>query len=382
MCLALVRAGVDVTLASSDADGDGRLEVPLEEPIEREGVPSIFFARAASEAFKWTPALSRWLRSNTASFDIVHVHAVFSHACLATGRACRRAGRPYLVRPLGSLDPWSLRRHRVRKRVLMTAGARSLLQGAAAIHYTSAEERRLAEGALAGLPPGVVVPLGVDDELFKHAADTRRTDAATYVLSLSRLDPKKGVDVVIRAFHLLAEEGTAPPRLVIAGDGPAGYVASLRAIAGGGAARDLIEFRGWVDGDERRGLLQGSAVYVLPSRQENFGISVAEAMASGVPVVISPGVNLADDVIEADAGWITEPEPSALAALLRTVLASGAELERRGNSARALAERFRWSRIAHELLRLYDEILRGGLATLERGAMSRIRLQPDSSAPV
>jgi glycosyltransferase involved in cell wall biosynthesis len=110
LCRALRGRGVDTLVATTDADGPGRLDVPLERAGEYHGVPVIFFRRRFSEAFKWTWRLGAWLDAHVTDFDVVHVHAVFSHSSLVAGRACRGAGIPYIVRPLGTLDPWSVSR--------------------------------------------------------------------------------------------------------------------------------------------------------------------------------------------------------------------------------------------------------------------------------
>jgi len=154
MCRVLIAGGVPTLIASTDADGRGRLTVSTGQIESYSGVPAIFFPRVASESFKWSAPLEAWLRARVSDFDIVHVHAVFSHSSLAAGRACRAANVPYIVRPLGTLDPWSLNHHRLRKQLLFRFGVRNLLMGAAAMHYTSDEERRLAESVLPWLPKG------------------------------------------------------------------------------------------------------------------------------------------------------------------------------------------------------------------------------------
>src|SRR4051794_2864178 len=107
MCRALRKQGTDVLIATTDADGPSRLAVELGRTIDFQGVPTIFFARQWSERFSYSRPLARWLDRQVANFDAVHIHAVFSHACIAAARACRRHLVPYIVRPLGSLDPWS-----------------------------------------------------------------------------------------------------------------------------------------------------------------------------------------------------------------------------------------------------------------------------------
>src|SRR5262249_31184971 len=157
MCRALQTLGTEVLIATTNADGSEELQVALGEKIVYQGAPTIFFARQWSEALKYSRPLALWLEQNVQNFDLPHIHAVCSHACVAAARACGKNGVPYLVRPLGTLDPWSLKQKSFRKRLFWHLGVKQMLAGAAAIHYTSAEEKRLVETELS-LSRGVVVP--------------------------------------------------------------------------------------------------------------------------------------------------------------------------------------------------------------------------------
>jgi glycosyltransferase involved in cell wall biosynthesis len=358
MCRALVPTGVHAAIATTDADGPRRLPVDLETWTTHEGVETIFFRRRLSEAFKWSPGLSTWINSHVSDFDAVHIHAVFSHSSIAAGRACRRAGVPYVVRPLGTLDPWSVRRKSWQKRALLALGAADLLTGAAAIHYTTAEEQRLAESGFPSLPDGVVVPVGIDDICFDIAAPATGS-GERYVLALSRLDAKKRIEWVIQAWHRLADvAGIGSWRLVIAGDGDPAYVARLRRLAAGGPSADRITFGGWTSGDRKRALLRGAALFVLPSHQENLGLGLVEAMACGVPALVTAGVNLGREVEVAQAGWCVPDDADAFADALRAAVGSDEERAGRGSKARAFAERFRWPGITAQLVDLYDRVAR------------------------
>lgn len=371
MCKALLAAGTTTLIATTDADGPGRLPVSTGHVGLHDGVPTIFFRRQLTESFKWSAPLARWVRTHAREFDLVHIHAVFSHSSLAAGRACRAARMPYVVRPLGTLDPWSLDRHPRRKRLLMALGVRRLLVGAAAIHYTAPQEQRLAEQRLPWLPHGIVAPLGVGEELFEPAP-TGEIAREPALLTMARLDSKKGIDVLIEAFHTLAgERSLSNWRLIIAGDGAPDYVNALRTLADAGLARTRIEFRGWVGGDARRDLLRAVRLFALPSQQENFGIALVEAMACGVPVIVSPGVNLAAELETAGAGWVCERTATQLAATLRMAMSSAEQLDRRGRQARQFAERFRWAKVAETLQSVYDDVLR--VAASSPIAESRLR---------
>ncbi len=355
MCRALEAQGVPTLVVTTDADGAGRLDVPLDETTTFAGMRVRFFPCQFSERLKYSGPLGAWVRAHVSEFAAVHVHAVFSHASIAAGRASRRAGMPYVVRPLGSIDPWSLSHHPGRKRALMWLGARALLSGASRVHYTADEEQRRAEGALSWLPPGVVIPLGVDDALFADpSGNDRRWQGPAVVLA--RLDPKKGIDLAIRAFHQIA--GRLPDRrLVIAGDGDPEYVAratrARRGWARCGPASSSLD--GWRAPIGVR-VLENASVFVLPSAQENFGLSMVEAMAVGTPVVVTRTVDLASRIADERAGWVVNRSVEAVAGALSEALSNPAECRVRGARARRLADGYRWSHVATRLKALYADM--------------------------
>jgi len=354
MCRALAEAGVDATIATTDADGAGRLDVPLGETTEWHGVPAVFFRRDASESFKYSRGLGRWLRGHVPGFDVVHVHAVLSYAPIAAAAAARKAGVPYVVRPLGTLAVWSLGQRSLRKRALLALAASRMLHGAAAIQYTSRAEWRDAEAALR-LSRGVVIPLGTDAALL-DAPPAPLDGPEPYVLALARLHPKKNLGPLIEGFLDATDSADRRAwRLIVAGDGDPGYVAALeQAAAGRGAGRVRLE--GWVEGERKRGLIAGASLFALPSLQENFGLSLVEALAAGVPALVSARVDLAADVEAAGAGWIAGTSRGELAAALADATASLEERRRRGLAARELARRFSWPAIARDLASLYARL--------------------------
>lgn len=363
MCRGLLAEGVDVLLVTTDADGPGRLQVTPGATVAYEGTPTRFFPRQVSESFKFSMPLSRWLHRHASGFDAVHIHAVYSHSSLAAARACRRHGVPYVLRPLGSLDPWSLSQKAIRKRVLWHLGVRLMLQRAAAIHYTTAAEQRLAEQRV-GPTKGVVIPLGVDPGALaagptalagfrtRHPALGERP----YVLVLSRLHPKKQIALFLDAFlDVTRRDGLDRWRLVVAGDGDPSYVSTLRRrVAERGGGRVL--FTGWLDGADKQAALSGASLLALPSRQENFGLAVLEALAVGVPVLVSTHVNLADEIERAKAGWVVPLEHDAMTAALRTALRDEAERAARGRAARACAALYAWPAITRQLRSLYASL--------------------------
>ena len=374
MCRAISDQGVEVLLATTDADGQGRLTVGLETALEYSGVRTIFFPARLGERFNYSPAMARWLDENVKNFDLVHVHAVFSHPCLATARACRKHRVPYVVRPLGSLDPWSMRQKALRKRLMWQMAAGRMLREAAFVHYTTSEEKRLAESSLA-LDHGVVIPLGVNLEAIQYQAaggifrDTHPSlNAKPYVLALSRIHPKKNYELLIEAFLSLAKKPELQNwRLVIAGDGDADYISSLRVLSerlGGG---DMVVFAGWLEDSSKASALQEASLFALPSLQENFGIAVVESLACGVPVVVSEHVNLAPVIARARAGWVAPAELDDFSRALTEAMTDEAERTLRGAAGKLYVERhLSWASAAEELINLYSLILSSTDRTLPR----------------
>ncbi len=350
MCRALMRQGIEVLLLSTTAGLS--TGVMKGEVLDHKGVPAIFFESQLGESFKYSRPLSTWLRSNIQSFGVAHIHAVFNHSSVAAAHVCQKNGVPYIVRPLGTLDPWSMTQKSLRKRLFWQISGRGIMDQAVAVHYTSEAEQNATESSL-GLNHGRVIPLGVEAAVSKPVSKVTNDP---YVLVLSRLHPKKGLDVLIDAFLSLVETPQfAEWRLVLAGDGPVEYVSMLKARA----TSDKIVFAGWVDGDEKSALLNGASLLVLPSYQENFGLCVMEAMAQSVPVLVSPNVNLAAEIAAENAGWIAPIDQTALARTLVEALADKDELARRGCAGLQLSRKYSWENSARELAELYRTVIQG-----------------------
>jgi glycosyltransferase involved in cell wall biosynthesis len=366
MCRALREQGVDLLLATTD-DGssgeNGTATLQYGQISDYKGQPAIFFPSQIGASFKYSRPFSQWLNRNVANYDLVHIHAVFNHACIAAAHACRRHDVPYIVRPLGTLDPWSMNQKSWRKKVFWYGGIKRMLNSAAAVQYTAKAEQTATEQLL-GLNHGVVVPLGVEPHSGKPLS--RNTLAHklpslgehSYVLVLSRLLPTKGIDVLLEAFlSLVKQRNFAQWRLVLAGEGPAEYLGSLKRTTAAMDASEQILFPGWLDGIEKDAALSNASLLALPSYHENFGLCVMEALAFGVPVLVSPQVNLAADIEAAGAGWIAEIKKGAVQSALEAALNSGEERIRRGAEGRTLAGRFDWSVIAATLMDFYSSIL-------------------------
>jgi len=294
---ALVHAGSEVTVLSTDNDGDGRR-------FSREATPrwpsvDLRVLPQTTQFYTTSWRACAWMLRDVSRYDCVHVHALFSFLPVAAALVARFKGVPYIVRPLGTLARYGLRvRRPLLKSLSLALVERPLLRRASAVHCTSEAE---AADVLAVCPTArvAVIPLAVEDEYFA----VRRVDhaEARTVLYMSRLDPKKNLEVLIDAMARLRE--TQPTlRLLIAGAGSDDYVVTLRARAQRLAVEPHLQWLGHVEGEHKMAALAQASLFLLPSHSENFGIAVAEALASGLPCLVSPGVALSADIQRAGAG--------------------------------------------------------------------------------
>ena len=360
MCKALQRAGIDVTIATTDHDL-GKLDSQRGDLPTLDGVPVRIFTAQLGDSFKYSRPFTSWLNSEIENFDLVHIHAVFNHSSIAAARACARKHVPYIVRPLGTLDPWSMTQKPIRKRLFLRLGARRLLTNAAAIQYTTEAEKCATESTLK-LNHGTVVPLGIDDELSSFEISKEKfgqmfpmLHGRPYILVLSRLHPQKNIDALLRAFITMsAKRNLSQWQLVIAGDGDSDYVAQLKRLAVG---NDRVLFTGWLEAEEKSAILRNASLLALTSFQESFGLCLLEAMACSVPVLVGSNVKLAEEIEKAGAGWITEPQLEAITEALSTALENPTELKTRGMAGVTFASTFTWESVGISLSSLYASVV-------------------------
>ncbi len=357
----MASAGLEIHVATTDDDGVGRREVATGAALRQEGVDYWFFPRQ-TRFYTFSAPLSGWLSRMAGRFDLIHVHALFSFPSVAAAFWAARRGVPYLVRPLGTLSQWGVEnRRRWLKKISIPLVERRVLARAAAVHFTS--QRELEEAALLGLQArSVVVPnafdptdsVGGEGERFRgrHPVLQGRKIA----LFLSRLDPKKGLDLLLAAFARIAEP-TPLPALVVAGSGTPEFVAGLgRAVESLGIG-DRVLFTGLLRGEEKRDALAAADFFVLPSYSENFGIAVVEAMAAGLPVVISDQVAISSDVSAAGAGLVVPCQVDALFEAMRRAFRETDEAGWGARAQRLCEERFSLDSVTKRLIRVYQDIV-------------------------
>lgn len=350
---ALAQQGVEVHTATTDDDGPARhLDRALGQPLAENGAMRIYF-RKQTEFYKPSMPLARWLADHAGDYDLIHLHALFSFSTTAGAWAARRAGVPYVVRPLGTLDDWGLNNRRpALKRASLRWIEAPLLRASAAVHFTSEAEAIQARALGIGWREAII-PLAVEAFARPGGVQTNRWR----VLYLSRLAPKKNLEALIDAMPLLTD-ALAQVELRIVGDGDPAYVAALKARAQALRGRASISWGGHLEGEDKARELAEAGAFALPSHSENFGIAAAEALAAGLPCLLGRGVAIAGSVVDAAAGFAVDPDPEAIADGLRRIIREAPRRELMAANARALAEReFSLQAMGKRLVQLYADIL-------------------------
>ncbi len=349
---ATARLGHAVTLATY---GGRSIPVPDGVTVERLAAPPGRVDRLLGRSAR--QAMDGLVRG----FDVVHTHDVWTPLSRAAMAAAAAAGVPFVVLPNGMLDPWSLRQKAWKKRPVLALGLRRLLNRAAFVHVGNADEERGVR--LAGVTaPTVVVPNGVDPGEFEAppTGDAFRADhpavaGRPYVLFLSRLHFKKGLDYLAAAFAVVAPKHP-DVQLVVAGPDD-GAAEPFRAAVAAAGLTDRVHLTGPIFGVGRYSAMAGAAAFCLPSRQEGFSIAILEAMACGTPVVISDACHF-PEVVTAGAGEVVPLDAAAVAAALDRVL-SDSNRAAMGRAGRAMVfERYTWPIVAGQLVAAYDRYAR------------------------
>jgi len=355
---ALAKEGVEVTILTTNSNGDAGqppLDVPLDRPVEQNGYQIRYFPCSPFRRYKFSLLLLRWLNKNAKNYDLAHIHALFSPVSSCAATIARWQKLPYILRPLGTLDPADLRKKKWLKKFYITLLERPNIAGASAIHFTSLLEASISE-KFGVKTQDFVIPLGVELPKLENRQSEFYSQSPV-ILFMSRIDPKKGLNLLIPALQNLLNRGV-DFHLVLAGSNPQDpeYEAKIRSQILT-ALPDRVTITGFVTGDRKISLLQNADLFVLPSYYENFGIAVAEAMAAGTPVCISRGVYIWEDVLNAEAGWVFDLTVESLTDTLIAALKDKSERERRGLNAKEFTKNnYSWQTIAKETIAAYHQI--------------------------
>lgn len=315
-------------------------------------------------SYRYSAQMLPWLRAHAAGYDAVTVEGIWQYHSFAVRRALRPMSKPYYVFTHGMLDPWFKRAYplkHLKKYLYWPWGEYLVLRDAEGVCFTCDEERILARQSFwpyksreVVVPYGTARPAGDAEthraafvKQFPHLKDKR------VLLFLGRIHPKKGCDLLISAFAKLACED-ATLHLVMAGPDGAGCRKKLETQALNEGIDERISWVGMLSGDLKWGAFRHADAFVLPSHQENFGIAVAEALACGLPVLISDKVNIWREIREDRAGLVASDTLDGTLKLLSDWFSLSAlqRDEMRANAVLCFDRRFEIHRTAQSFLKV------------------------------
>jgi glycosyltransferase involved in cell wall biosynthesis len=355
----LVERGHDVCVFTTNVDGSGVSDVPVDGVVNLDGVSVRYFPTGLGRRLYRSPAMGRALRESCGAFDIVHLHSVFLWPTLAAAEAAYAYRIPYIITPHGMLVKGLIaRKNRFLKSAWIGLFESRNIERAAAVHFTSQIEADDMRRLGLNCRHSAVIPNGIDmpDATSLPSADDlkwARSLPQPFILYLGRVNWKKGLDRLIAAMAFVGDVS-----LVLAGNDEEDYERTLEALAHKLGVTQKIKFIGLVTGARKWALLRQADMLLLPSYSENFGMVVLEAMAVGCPVVVTREVGLAAAVSASGAGLVVEGDPQPLGMAI-TSLKNDESLRREmGEAGRKVAiEQFSWTGVAAEMEKLYAECL-------------------------
>ena len=358
----LTKSGADATLLTTNTDPQERLDVPLNRPVIRDGVTHVFHdVWTIGGRWALAPSMMRTLRKTVGTYDLVHIHWLYNFPSLAAAWAAVAAGVPFVVQPRGSLDPHMFRKNRLLKRLYLATVCRPLLTRAAAVVFTAERERALA--SYKGTRPEWIVPNGLDMSMFERLPPSGTFRAAfpvidgAFLLFLGRLSRQKGLDLLLGAFQRIAR-ARSDLWLVLAGPDHQDYEVHVRALARQVGIEHRVLFTGLLQGELKLAALVDADLFVLPSYAENFGTAIIEALACGLPVLISDQVNIYPELSAAGVATVVTCSVDSVADGIESALAdTGARQRIRTLGPAFVRAHYTWDAIIPTLVERYTEVI-------------------------
>lgn len=363
----LARRGHQVTVLTADWGLEKRLQAPEEKmAAERSpfgwrrrenGVEAIYLPTwLRYRTVSWNPAVKRYCRARLQNFDVVHIFGLYDLLGPAVAAACRARELPYVLEPIGMFVP--IVRNLWLKRLYHLAWGGRLLRGASSVVATSDQEiEELVSGGISSAKivlrrNGVEGPESWPERGMFRTAQGIPPDSKV-VLFLGRLSGKKSPDLLLRACaEVLKRSPGTPLMLVFAGPDEGGVEAELEQLASQLGIRANVKFPGPVFGQAKWAAYRDADVFVLPSQNENFGNTAAEAVAAGTPVIVTEQCGIAP-LLANEAGLVVRHDAGALSEALERVLGN---VELHGHLAAGCAKvslRLGWDDPVREMEELY-----------------------------
>lgn len=368
---ALAKRGHQVSVLTVDWGFEARLRgdekhgavdrSPFGWRLEENGVQAIYLPTwFRYRALSWNPAAKRFCRARLQNYDVAHIFGLYDFLGPAVAAACRARGLPYVVEPIGMFIP--IVRSLWLKRMYHFLLGRAMFSGSRFLVATSGQE--VAELTSGGLPReklflrrnGVEAPAELPERGRFRAAHGIAADAKL-ILFLGRLSQKKSPDLLLHAFAMLRNAlGESGLRLVFAGPDESGMKTQLTQMAERMGIAVHVQFCGALFGEAKWAAYRDADVFVLPSQNENFGNTAAEAAAAGTPVIVTQECGIAP-LLAGVAGLVVPHGAAALSRAMERVLAEPGLHAQLAAGSRKVTSQLGWEEPARAMEALYGELV-------------------------
>jgi glycosyltransferase involved in cell wall biosynthesis len=359
LCKALVKRGVEVTVFTTTV-GLGRIPKPLTFKDKIDGVNIVYFPASFLKKYNHAYGIARAIRKSVKDYDIVHIFSIFSYTTLVASSACRKYRVPYILNPLGALDRSMINlNNALVKKIYLAAVEKNNIEGAFAIQVASDYELKKVKEL--GFKKRIeIIPPGLDLSEYGQPRGmfyTRYTEPkdGNIILYLGRIHPKKGIEILLEAFKKLVAQRDDVYLMI---SGPMDkYAKKIMSSIIESRLNSRVIFSGMLLGADKTAAFYRSDIFVLPSSGENFGIAALEALACGLPVVLTKEVGLSSDVLEYRAGIIVKQGVLEISEAMEELISNPDLREAISLRAKNLVrERFNIDDIADRVVRLYLRI--------------------------
>lgn len=359
---ALGQQGLEIDLIATSANGSESLDVPLNTWISEKFYRIRYFPYWKIQDYKISFSITCWLFNYVSNYDIVHTNAIFSYVNLPAYWACRWHRVPYVIAPRGMLAPWALSYKSSKKRIYYNFLEKPALNSASTIQVLAHAEERGIE--LLGLKsPCVVIPNGIHRQDFEYLPTPEifyrkfpELYNLTLILFLGRIDPKKGLDLLALAFAKVRSQ-FPQTHLIVAGPDNINFLPTVQNYFAQAGCLDAVTFTGMLTGKLKYSALSAAQVYVSPSYSEGFSMSVLEAMAAGLPCVITTGCNFPEAAATRSA-HVVNIDAEEIANALIQCLKNPKAAKKMGDLARSfILKEYSWEQISWKTINLYKHLI-------------------------
>lgn len=371
LCEGLVGQGSLVTVFTTNANGKGRLAVPTSQEVDLNGVKVWYFPLSLGGFNFYAPEMSKAIHRDISQYDLVMINSMWGYPFHPAYSACQKTDKPYVVTLHGQLQPWAYRQGYLKKKAYFEIFLQRYLNKAAALHCTDPTEVESAR-RLGLKTPAIILPNSIDSGKFRALPPRGGMRARfgipgdAHVLMFSgRLARIKRADIAVDALAHALSAGIQA-NLVIAGPDEENLVEELSKQAQRLGCEKHVFFTGLLHEEELLSAYADADLFIMPSEiQENFGMAALEAMAAGLPILVSEGIPVGRYAQQAGAGRVLPCKSEAFSTSVVELLRTPQELRQMGESGRDLArQKFDTTVVARDMLHQFTSIVESGLPVI------------------